>query len=46
MVTGESWELRDFGQVYFKTQEMAEQAIELFKEDLIKYYTHDWSKGE
>lgn len=36
----------DFGQVYFETEEIAEQAIELFKEDLIKYYTHDWSKGE
>lgn len=36
----------DFGQVYFKTQEIAEQAIELFKEDLIKYFAHDWSKGE
>ncbi len=36
----------DFGQVYFKTQEIAEQALELFKEDLIKYFTHDWSKGE
>lgn len=37
---------KDFGQVYFKTQEIADQAIELFKEDLIKYFTHDWSKGE
>lgn len=46
VVTCESWELRDFGQVYFKTEEIAEQAIKLFKEDLIKYYTHDWSKGE
>lgn len=46
VVTCESWELRDFGQVYFKTEEIAEQAIKLFKEELIKYYTHDWSKGE
>lgn len=46
MVTGESWELRDFGQVHFNSLEVAEQAIGLFKEDLIKYYTHDWSKGE
>lgn len=46
VVTCESWELRDFGQVYFKTEEIAEQAIKLFKEDLIKYFTHDWSKGE
>ena len=38
--------LREYGQIFFKTEEIAEQAIELFKEDLIKYYTHDWSKGE
>ena len=46
VVTCESWELRDLGQVYFKTEEIAEQAIKLFKEALIKYFTHDWSKGE
>ncbi len=46
VVTGESWELRDFGQVYFNSLEVAEQAIGLFREDLIKYYTRDWSKGE
>lgn len=40
------WLFRDFAQVYFKTQEVAEQAIERFEEDLIKYFTHDWSKGE
>ena len=38
--------IREYGQIFFKTEEIAEQAIELFKEDLIKYYTHDWSKGE
>lgn len=37
---------QQIGQVYFYSQEIAERAIELFKEDLIKYYTHDWSKGE
>lgn len=37
---------RDFGQVYFESFEVAKQALELFKEDLIKYFTHDWSKGE
>ena len=37
---------RMFGQVYFVSRAVAEQALELFKEDLIKYYTHDWSKGE
>ena len=30
---------RDFGQVYFTSREVAQQAIDLFKEDLIKYFT-------
>lgn len=34
--------LRDFGQVYFVSRAVAEKAIELFREDLIKYFTtHD-----
>lgn len=37
---------RDFGQVYFVSYEVAQQALELFKDDLIKYFTHDWTKGE
>lgn len=37
---------RMFGQVYFASYVVAEQAIEVFKEDLIKYFTYDWSKGE
>lgn len=37
---------RDFGQVYFVSLDVAQKALELFKEDLIKYFTHDWSKGE
>lgn len=37
---------RDFGQVYFVSLDVARKALELFKEDLIKYFTHDWSKGE
>ena len=41
-----AWLIRDFGQVYFKTYEIAEQAIELFKEDLIKYFTHKWMECE
>ena len=33
---------RDFGQVYFASHEVAEQAIQLFHDDLIKYFTmHD-----
>ena len=36
------WYLRDFGQVYFVSREVAEQAIELFRDELIKYFTHDF----
>ena len=33
---------RDFGQVYFTSREVAQQAIQLFHDDLIKYFTmHD-----
>lgn len=31
--------VRQFSQVYFVSREVAEKAIELFKEDLIKYFT-------
>ena len=31
--------LRDFGQVYFVSRAVAEKAIELFHDDLIKYFT-------
>ena len=41
-----AWSVRDFGQVYFKTEELAELAIELFKKDLIKYFTHKWIECE
>ncbi len=37
---------RGFGQVYFVSLDVAKQALEMFEEDLIKYFTHDWSKGE
>ncbi|WP_317327357.1 hypothetical protein [Turicibacter sanguinis] len=30
---------KDFGQVYFNSEEVAKQAIELFHDDLIKYFT-------
>lgn len=33
------WFTREFGQVYFISYEIAEKAIELFHDDLIKYYT-------
>ena len=36
------YDVRVFGTVYFCSKEVAQQAIELFKEDLIKYFTtHD-----
>lgn len=39
---GSTWAVRDFGQVYFISEEVAQQAIELFHDDLIKYFTtHD-----
>ena len=31
-----------FGQVYFISEEVAEKAIELFRDELIKYFTHDF----
>ena len=34
--------VRDFGQVYFVSEEVTQKAIELFRDDLIKYFTHDW----
>ncbi len=34
---------RECGQVYFASREIAEKAIELFHDELIKYFTHDWS---
>lgn len=34
---------QQFGQVYFASKEVARRAIELFHDDLIKYFTHDWS---
>lgn len=33
--------LQCFGQVYFTSQEIAEKAIEEFKEELIRYFTSD-----
>lgn len=36
---GSTWAVRDFGQVYFISEEVAQQAIELFHDDLIKYFT-------
>ena len=35
----EVYSLIDFGQVYFTSEEIAEKAIETFKDDLIRYFT-------
>ena len=34
----EVYSLKDFGQVYFTSKEVAEKAIETFKDDLIRYF--------
>lgn len=34
--------IRNFGQVYFISEEIAEKAIELFRDELIKYFTGDF----
>ena len=33
------YNLKDFGQVYFTSREIAEKALEVFKEDLLRYFT-------
>ena len=33
------YKLKDFGQVYFTSKEIAEKALEAFKDDLIRYFT-------
>lgn len=40
------WHYTDkhYGSVYFNSEEIAKQAIELFHDDLIKYFTGDWSE--
>ena len=34
-----AYNLKDFGQVYFTSKEIAEKALETFKYDLIRYFT-------
>ena len=34
----EVYDLKDFGQVYFTSKEIAEKALETFKNDLIRYF--------
>ena len=38
-----TWVRQNQGQIYFISKEIAEKAIELFRDELIKYFTHDWS---
>ena len=33
------YSLKDFGQVYFTSKEIAEKALETFEDDLIRYFT-------
>ena len=35
----DAYTLKDFGQVYFTSKEIAEKALETFKDDLIRYFT-------
>ena len=35
----EVYDLKDFGQVYFTSKEIAEKALETFKDDLVRYFT-------
>lgn len=42
LLSDDRWVSRDFGQVYFISEEVAEKAIELFHDDLIKYFTGDF----
>ena len=39
IVIDKVYTLKDFGQVYFTSREIAEQALETFKNDLIRYFT-------
>ena len=36
---GVVYSLKDFGQVYFTSKEIAEKALETFEDDLIRYFT-------
>ena len=39
IVIDKVYTLKDFGQVYFTSREIAEKALETFKNDLIRYFT-------
>lgn len=39
IVTGNNDVYRNFGQIYFRSEEIAQKAIDTFKEDLLWYYT-------
>ena len=37
---------REWGQVYFTSEEIAQKARKTFRDELIKYFTYDWEKEE
>ena len=39
------WNDQHSGIVYFASRDIVNKAIELFHDDLIKYFTHDWNAG-
>ena len=39
LFTVEVYDLKDFGQVYFTSKEIAEKALETFRHELIRYFT-------
>ena len=39
IVIDKVYTLKDFGQVYFTSREIAEKALETFKDDLVRYFT-------
>lgn len=43
MINANHPQIRRFGVVYFSSEELGEQAIELFNEDLLKYFNYDAS---
>lgn len=43
---GCNWSTRECGQVYFTSEEIAQKAQKVFRDELIKYFTYDWEKEE
>ena len=45
LFTVEVYDLKDFGQVYFTSKEIAEKALETFRHELIRYFTSNKQGG-